>query len=106
MSHIHGRRQKLSAFLVENIDRLPKGAPPDLAMGGGRNAVYLSKIGYETEGIDISREAVDSALELARKAGIQLTAHIKDLEGNVHFDKASYDVIICFNYLYRPSFPR
>jgi tellurite methyltransferase len=106
MSHIHDLRQKPSAFLVENIDLLPKGVALDLAMGGGRNAVYLSKIGYETQGIDISREAVDSALELARKAGVQLTAHIKDLEGNVHFDKASYDVIICFNYLYRPLIPK
>ncbi len=67
MSHIHDRRHQPSTFLVENIDLLPKGRALDLAMGGGRNAVYLSKIGYEAEGIDISREAVDAALELAAK---------------------------------------
>jgi len=105
MSHIHDRRQKPSTFLVENIDLLPKGRALDLAMGGGRNAVYLAKIGYETEGIDISREAVDTALELALESGVHLKAHIQDLEGNVHFDKGAYDVIICFNYLHRPLIP-
>ncbi len=102
MSHIHDRRQQPSSFLVENIDLLPKGRALDLAMGGGRNAVYLAKIGYETEGIDISRKEVGAALELARKSGVGLKAHIRDLEGNVHFDEASYDVIVCFNYLHRP----
>ena len=105
MSHKYDYGQKPSQFLVENIDLLPKGRALDLAMGGGRNAVYLAKIGYETEGIDISREEVGEALELARKSGVDLKAHIRDLEGNVHFDKGAYDVIICFNYLHRPLIP-
>ena len=106
MSHIHDRRHKPSPFLVENIDLLPKGRALDLAMGGGRNAVYLAKIGYEAEGIDISREAVDAALELARESGVHLKARIQDLEGNVHFDEGAYDVIICFNYLHHPLIPK
>ncbi|MCJ7682934.1 MAG: class I SAM-dependent methyltransferase [Desulfobacteraceae bacterium] len=106
MSHIHDHSQQPSPFLVENIDLLPKGRALDLAMGGGRNAVYLAKIGYETEGIDISRKEVGAALELARKSGVGLKTHIQDLEGNVHFDEASYDVIICFNYLHRPLIPK
>jgi len=89
MSHIHDRRQQPSSFLVENIDLLPKGRALDLAMGGGRNAVYLAKMGYEAEGIDISREAVDAALELARESGVHIRARIQDLEGNVHFYKES-----------------
>jgi tellurite methyltransferase len=106
MSHIHDHSQQPSPFLAENIDLLPKGRALDLAMGGGRNAVYLAKIGYETEGIDISRKEVGAALELARKSGVGLKTHIQDLEGNVHFDEASYDVIICFNYLHRPLIPK
>ncbi len=106
MSHKYDHRQKPSQFLVENIDLLPKGRALDLAMGGGRNAVYLAKMGYETEGIDISRKEVGAALELARTSGVDLKAHIRDLEGNVHFDEASYDVIICFNYLHRTLIPK
>jgi len=106
MSHIHDRRQQPSSFLVQNIDLLPKGRALDLAMGGGRNAIYLGKIGYETEGLDISGEAVGAALDLARKSGVHLKTHIQDLEGTVHFDKGAYDVIICFNYLHRPLIPK
>jgi tellurite methyltransferase len=106
MSHVYDHSQQPSQFLVENIDLLPEGRALDLAMGGGRNAVFLARNGYETEGIDISRKEVDAALELARKSGVDLKARIEDLEGNVHFDEASYDVIICFNYLHRPLIPK
>ena len=75
-------------------------------MGGGRNAVYLAKMDYETEGIDISRKEVGTALELARKSGVDLKTRIEDLEGNVRFEEASYDLIICFNYLHRPLIPK
>lgn len=106
MSHKYDHGQKPSQFLVENIDLLPKGRALDLAMGGGRNAVFLARNGYETEGIDISRKEVNAALELARRSGVDLKAHMEDLEGNIHFDEASYDVIVCFNYLYRPLIPK
>lgn len=34
-------------FLVENIDLLPRGRALDIAMGNGRNAIYLAKMGFE-----------------------------------------------------------
>ena len=106
MSHKHDHNQQPSQFLVENIDLLPEGRALDLAMGGGRNAVFLARNGYETEGIDISRKEVDAALELARKSEVDLKAHMEDLEGDIHFDEASYDVIVCFNFLHRPLIPK
>jgi len=106
MSHKYDHSQKPSQFLVENIDLLPKGRALDLAMGGGRNAVFLARNGYETEGIDISRKEVDAALELARRSGVDLKAHMEDLEGNIHFNEASYYVIVCFNFLHRPLIPK
>ena len=77
-----------------------------MAMGSGRNAVYLARMGFEVEGIDISPEAVSSALELSRKSGVNLRARVADLEGNYHIEKGAYDVIICFNYLHRPLITR
>jgi len=106
MFHKHDHNQQPSQFLVENIDLLPEGRALDLAMGGGRNAVFLARNGYETEGIDISRKEVDAALELARKSGVDLKAHMEDLEGDIHFDEASYYVIVCFNFLHRPLIPK
>ena len=91
-----------SQLLVDNLDFLPKGRVLDVAMGTGRNAVYLAKKGFEVEGVDISPEAVHSALNHAREAGITLKASVADLESSdYHIEKSAYDVIICFNYLQR-----
>jgi tellurite methyltransferase len=92
-------------FLVDNIDLLPMGRALDIAMGNGRNSVYLAEMGFEVEGIDISKEAVNSALESARKSCVNITAKVADLEGDFYIEEGAYDVIICFNYLHRPLIP-
>ncbi len=101
MTHIHERDLEPAQLLVKNLALLPKGRVLDLAMGTGRNAVYLAKKGFEVEGVDISPEAVHSALDLAREAGVTINARVADLESNYHIKKNAYDVIICFNYLQR-----
>lgn len=106
MSRFHDFGEEPSSFLVENIDLLPRGRALDLAMGRGRNAVYLAEAGWETEGIDISEEAVELALELAQRAGVHLNVRVQDLEGQVDFDPESFDLIVCFNYLHRPLIPK
>jgi 2-polyprenyl-3-methyl-5-hydroxy-6-metoxy-1,4-benzoquinol methylase len=93
-------------FLVENAGLLKKGRVLDLAMGHGRNALYLAAQGFEVEGVDLSTEAVQSALEQARALGIKLSAHVADLEDNYPLATSAYDIIICFNYLHRPLIPR
>ena len=72
MSKINEISLQPARFLVENIELLPKGRVFDVAMGEGRNAVCLAKMGFEVEGVDISAEAVNMALELARKSGVNL----------------------------------
>ncbi|SPD75973.1 conserved hypothetical protein [uncultured Desulfobacterium sp.] len=93
-------------FLVANIDLLPKGRVLDVAMGRGRNAIYLAMLGFDVEGIDISSEAVKSATEDAAKAGVSLKARVADLEGGYVIEKGAYDIIICFNYLHRALIPQ
>ena len=88
-------------FLVENVNLLPKGQVLDVAMGTGANAVYLAGMGFEVEGVDISADTVNTALELARKSGVNLKTRVADLEDNYRIRKSSYDVIICFKYLQR-----
>jgi len=101
MIHHHKDDHGPSQLLIDNINLLPKGLVLDVAMGTGRNAVYLAKKSFEVEGVDISAEAVQSALDLAREAGVTIHARVADLEGNYHITKNAYDVIICFNYLQR-----
>jgi tellurite methyltransferase len=105
MPTIHHDKHEASRFLVENIPILPKGRVLDIAIGNGRNAVYLATMGFQVEGIDISPIAIESALESARAAGVEIRVQVADLEGNYHIEKKAYDLIICFNYLQRSLIP-
>jgi tellurite methyltransferase len=93
-------------FLVDNVDLLPKGRVLDVAMGSGRNAVYLAKMGWDVEGVDISEIAVSNALNLAREHSVNIHTRVADLEKNYRISPDTYDVIICFNYLQRSLFPQ
>ena len=96
-----------SSFLVENINLLPKkGKALDIAMGEGRNALFLAGLGYEVEGVDRSPEAVAKALQLARERGLSIKAAVGDLEKAYRFTPDYYDLIICFNYLQRSLVPQ
>ncbi len=95
-----------SQFLVDNIDILPKGRVLDVAMGNGRNALYLAQSGFQVTGIDISNKAIALALENAKGYGVELEAEVGDLEGGYQIENAAYDVIICFNYLHRLLIPQ
>ena len=101
MTDLHENIFKPAQFLIENVNLLPKGQVLDVAMGSGANAVCLARMGFEVDGVDISPEAVNTALELARKSGVNLKARLADLESNYRIRKSSYDVIICFKYLQR-----
>ena len=105
MTHFNENSFEPAQFLVENTELLPKGRALDLAMGKGRNAVYLAKVGFEVEGVDISPEAVSAALESAEEAGVMVKAQVADLEKDFHIKEDAYDVIICFNYLQRSRIP-
>ena len=106
MCPTHEHNLEPASFLVENFGLLPKGRVLDVAMGFGRNAVFLAEMGYEVEGVDISAEAVDNALKLAEGAGVTIKAETDDLEGDYCIKRDHYDVIICFNYLQRSLVPQ
>ncbi|MBF8274980.1 MAG: hypothetical protein HW390_53 [Candidatus Brocadiaceae bacterium] len=91
------------AFLREHIDVLPKGKALDVAMGEGRNAVFLAKNGFEVDGCDISETAIKKALELAREMRVDIHAFAADLE-TYRMPENTYDVISCFYYLQRDLF--
>ena len=106
MTGIHESGLEPAQFLVDNVGLLPRGRVLDVAMGSGRNAIYLAKMGFEVEGVDISPEAISSALELAREANVTIRTQVADLEGNYHIRKDTYAVIIGFNYLQRSLIPQ
>ena len=53
--------EKPVPFLVENVHLLPKGKVLDIAMGEGRNGVYLATQGFDVIGLDISATGLKKA---------------------------------------------
>lgn len=100
------RSSEPAQFLVENIDLLPRGRALDIAMGNGRNAVYLARMGFQVEGIDMSPDAVEDALSLAHSQGVDIRVRVEDLDRIPYFEEDSYDLVICFNYLQRSLIPQ
>ncbi|MBU6390773.1 MAG: class I SAM-dependent methyltransferase [Planctomycetota bacterium] len=92
-------------FLKEHIDILPRGKALDIAMGEGRNAVFLAKMGFEVDGCDISEIAVKKAQELATENHVKIHTFMADLEA-YQLPKNTYDVIACFYYLQRDLIPQ
>lgn len=92
-------------FLRENIDILPTGKVLDIAMGEGRNAVFLAKNGFDVDGCDISEIAVKKAQELAKENNVKIHAFVADLE-TYKLPQDTYDVIACFYYLQRSLIPQ
>ena len=97
----HEENSQPSQFLVENIRLLSQGKALDIAMGAGRNTVFLAKNGFEVEGVDISEEAIRNAQQTARENKVTIQAKAADLENDYRIEINNYNVIICFNYLQR-----
>jgi tellurite methyltransferase len=74
-------------------------------MGGGRNALFLSSKGFQVDGIDISQDAIESALKLAQEKQAKISTQLVDLENDFFIKEENYDVIICFNFLQRSLLP-
>ena len=69
-------------FLVEQADRLPRGARVlSLAEGEGRNAVFLAGRGLRVTAVDGSARGLEKAHALARERGVALETVHADLAG-------------------------
>ncbi len=90
-------------FLAHNVHLLPKGKALDLAMGEGRNGVYLATQGFDVFGLDISEKGLEKAHKLAEKYNTTIETKVIDLESYT-LEPNSYDVILCTYYMQRDLF--
>ena len=96
-----------SPWLAEHWQLLPAGGRVlDLAMGSGRNAVWLALRGFRVEGEDILPEAVAFARGLAARHGVDLDARVGDVTRPDALPRAALDGLLVFNFLHRPLLPR
>jgi len=92
-------------FLKENVYRLPRGKALDVAMGTGRNAIFLAAHGYEVDGIDFSEVAVDKVRSFAQKESLSIHATQADLS-SYQIAEETYEVILNFYFLERSLIPQ
>lgn len=101
--YIYGKAP--TEFLKTKINALKKGKALVLAMGEGRNAVYLAENGFDVTGVDISEVAIEKCKKLAQEKNTTVNTIVADLT-NYDFGKAQYDLVTNF-YYYDPSiFPQ
>lgn len=92
-------------FLKDHIDLLPQGAAIELAMGEGRNGVFLATKGFQVTGVDISEAGFKKAHALAAEKKVTLTTVVADLE-QYTIPPGTFDLIICTYYLQRNLSPK
>jgi tellurite methyltransferase len=92
-------------FLKQHMDLLPNGAALDLAMGEGRNGVFLATQGFQVTGVDISEKGLKKAQALAKAQGVTISTVVSDLE-QYTIPPDTFDVIVCTYYLQRDLFPK
>lgn len=92
-------------FLREHLDELPRDAALDLAMGEGRNALFLAQHGFSVTGIDNSPTGVAKAEARAREQGLRLKTVVANLESYA-LPVEEFDVVLCCYYLQRSLFPQ
>lgn len=72
---------KEPCLVVRNhVEALRKGKVLDVAMGEGRNAVFLAKQGFTVDGVDCSSAAVEKAKKLAEEQKVTVDAKAQNLD--------------------------
>ena len=92
-------------FLKEKLGILVRGKALVLAMGEGRNAIFLAGNGFDVDGCDISEKAIEKAKLFARESGVALNAFAADLE-EYKISADQYDLITCFYYTQKSLIPQ
>lgn len=98
--------QEPAKLLKDYLPLLPIGKALDVAMGKGRNAIFLASHGFEVTGLERDEDSIRICKDGADKAGVPIDARCVDLENieSYQIENSAYDVVICFYYLQRNLF--
>jgi SAM-dependent methyltransferase len=96
-----------SAWLVDNLDILPRGRPVlDLACGHGRHALWLAERGWPVHAVDRDETRVSALAAAAQARQLPITTEQIDLEASgVTLGLDTYGAVVVVHYLHRGLFP-
>ncbi len=94
------QQREPSRLLSRNTHLLCGDTALDIAMGTGRNAVFLASRGYDVTGVELSLPAVSAAMQVASEMGGSINAVKSDIS-DFDIKENYFDVIINFNFLDR-----
>jgi len=81
-------------FIIAHfLDLFPRGLVLDLGIGEGRNAIFLAEKGFDVEGIDISKTAVERCLQLTKERHVNIKVHVGDMR-EFKIPEEKYSLII------------
>jgi Methyltransferase domain/Domain of unknown function (DUF4440) len=75
-----GFEKQPNQFLIEITKGVKPGVALDLAMGQGRNALYLASNGWKVTGVDFAEEGVRIARDEATKRKLVMTSVMADID--------------------------
>ena len=101
-TYIYGKEP--TAFLNEKLSLLKKGKALVLAMGEGRNAVYLAENGFDVTGVDISAVGIEKCERLAEERGVAVNSVVADLT-DYDMGREQYDLITNFYFFDKSILP-
>ncbi len=102
-TYVYGREPSL--FLKESIIKVPPGRALDVAMGEGRNAVFLATKKFDVLGVDLSSVAIRKARRLAREHQVKIQVEQADLNAYPVPSK-SFDLIVQIDFFLPSLFPK
>jgi hypothetical protein len=82
-----------NAFLVEAVRDVPPGTALDVAMGQGRNALFLAREGWQVTGFDIAEEGLKIARTEAQRQGVRIDAVSQGYE-EFDFGRERWDLVV------------
>lgn len=82
-----------NAYMVRMLEDRPPGRALDVAMGQGRNAVWLASRKWDVTGFDISEAGLASAVAAAKRQGLALTAQRNTVE-DFDYGRRKWDLVL------------
>lgn len=90
-----------NGFMVRTISGRKPGRALDVAMGQGRNALWLASHGWTVTGFDISPVAIEEARKEAARRGLRIEAIVSPYE-EFDWGREKWDLIV-FSYFFPQS---